>query len=138
MLSAEIGDVLMISEGRSGVDNVYSLRNGWCWHPDQRILRSRLIFPGILRLELDKASYEKAGLVGKPIRSGGRKHEKSRYRTLGKSFPSSRGQFNANILNLSRRNKPPSTIHAAWEERLRTNRLGLQKCVECISNVAIL
>ncbi|KAL1958606.1 hypothetical protein VTO42DRAFT_4203 [Malbranchea cinnamomea] len=57
----KIGNILMISEGRSGVDNVYSLKNG------------------ILRLELDKSTYERAGLVGKPIRSGGRKHEKSRY-----------------------------------------------------------
>ncbi|KAJ9272106.1 hypothetical protein DTO212C5_1869 [Paecilomyces variotii] len=54
-------DVLMISEGRSGVDDVFSLRNG------------------ILRLELGRESYEKSGLSGKPIRSGGRKHAKERY-----------------------------------------------------------
>ncbi|KMU73254.1 hypothetical protein CISG_09987 [Coccidioides immitis RMSCC 3703] len=54
-------NILMISEGQSGVDNVYSLRDG------------------ILRLELDKSSYERAGLVGKSVRSGGKKHVASRY-----------------------------------------------------------
>ncbi|KAK2801116.1 hypothetical protein FQN50_007843 [Emmonsiellopsis sp. PD_5] len=57
----KIGDILMISEGQNGVDNVYSLKDG------------------VLRLELDKNSYERAGLDGKPIRSGGRKHVKERY-----------------------------------------------------------
>ncbi|KAK4962230.1 hypothetical protein LTR28_004627 [Elasticomyces elasticus] len=33
----------------------------------------------ILRLELDRTSYEKAGLVGKPIAHHGRKHVKQRY-----------------------------------------------------------
>ncbi|OAL69634.1 hypothetical protein A7D00_6348 [Trichophyton violaceum] len=57
----KIGNVLMISEGRSGIDNVYSLKDG------------------VLTLELDKSTYERAGLVGKAIRSGDRKHIKSRY-----------------------------------------------------------
>lgn len=35
---------------------------------------------GILRLELGKEVYERTGLTGKPIRSGGRKHAKERYR----------------------------------------------------------
>ena len=34
---------------------------------------------GILRIELPKEIYERAGLVGKPIRDGGRKHIKTRY-----------------------------------------------------------
>ncbi|KAL1988258.1 hypothetical protein VTN96DRAFT_233 [Rasamsonia emersonii] len=55
------GDVLMISEGRAGVDDVFSLRNG------------------VLRLELGKEKYERTGLTGKPIRSGGRKHAKERF-----------------------------------------------------------
>ncbi|PLB46750.1 hypothetical protein P170DRAFT_511434 [Aspergillus steynii IBT 23096] len=55
------GNILMISEGRSGSDNVFSLRDG------------------ILRLELGKEVYERTGLTGKPIRSGGRKHGKERY-----------------------------------------------------------
>ncbi|KAA6406916.1 MAG: hypothetical protein FRX48_09214 [Lasallia pustulata] len=55
------GNILMLSEGRPGVDNVFSLKDG------------------ILRLELAKESYERAGLVGKPVRDGGRKHIKTRY-----------------------------------------------------------
>ncbi|MCJ1368302.1 hypothetical protein MMC16_007444 [Acarospora aff. strigata] len=55
------GNVLMISEGRPGVDDIYSLANG------------------ILKLELSKESYERAGLVGKAIRDGARKHVKTRY-----------------------------------------------------------
>lgn len=42
------GNILMLSEGVYGVGNVYSLRDG------------------ILALSLDKESYERAGLVGKP------------------------------------------------------------------------
>ncbi|KAB8236312.1 ribonuclease P protein subunit p40 [Aspergillus alliaceus] len=55
------GNILMISEGRSGSDNVYTLRDG------------------ILKLELGKEIFERTGLTGKPIRSGGRKHVKERY-----------------------------------------------------------
>lgn len=36
-------------------------------------------WPGILRLELPKETYERSGLSGKPIRDGGRKHLKTRY-----------------------------------------------------------
>ncbi|KAE8364363.1 ribonuclease P 40kDa subunit-domain-containing protein [Aspergillus caelatus] len=55
------GNILMISEGRSGSDNVFTLRDG------------------ILKLELGKEIFERTGLTGKPIRSGGRKHTKERY-----------------------------------------------------------
>ncbi|KAE9979322.1 hypothetical protein EG328_000967 [Venturia inaequalis] len=55
------GNVLMRSEGRPGVDNLFSLQDGK------------------LRLELDKATYERCGLVGKAIPDHGRKHVKSRY-----------------------------------------------------------
>ncbi|KNG86645.1 hypothetical protein ANOM_004361 [Aspergillus nomiae NRRL 13137] len=55
------GNVLMISEGRSGSDNVFTLRDG------------------VLKLELGKEVFERTGLTGKPIRSGGRKHAKERY-----------------------------------------------------------
>lgn len=37
-------------------------------------------YPGILNLELGKEVFERTGLTGKPIRSGGRKHAKERYR----------------------------------------------------------
>ncbi|KAL2430812.1 hypothetical protein ABEF95_013579 [Exophiala dermatitidis] len=55
------GNILMLSEGQPGVDNVFSLKDG------------------VLRLELGKEVYERTGLQGTPVRSGGRKHIKSRY-----------------------------------------------------------
>ncbi|OJJ82147.1 ribonuclease P protein subunit p40 [Aspergillus glaucus CBS 516.65] len=57
----KIGNILMISEGHSGTDNVFSLRNG------------------MLRLELGKETLECTGLTGKPVRGGGRRHSKERY-----------------------------------------------------------
>ncbi|OJJ05690.1 hypothetical protein ASPVEDRAFT_174862 [Aspergillus versicolor CBS 583.65] len=55
------GNVLMLSEGRSGLDNVFSLVDG------------------VLKLELSKEIYEGTGLTGKPIRYGGKKHGKERF-----------------------------------------------------------
>lgn len=37
------------------------------------------IVQGLLRLELDKATYERAGLQGTPMRDGGLKHKDNRY-----------------------------------------------------------
>ncbi|KAF2484347.1 ribonuclease P 40kDa subunit-domain-containing protein [Neohortaea acidophila] len=55
------GNILMLSEGRPGVDPVFSLSDG------------------ILRLEIDRPTFERVGLEGKPIPSAGRKHIKVRY-----------------------------------------------------------
>ncbi|KAF2401239.1 hypothetical protein EJ06DRAFT_508758 [Trichodelitschia bisporula] len=55
------GHVLMISEGRPGVDNWFCLKDG------------------VLRIEVDKPTYERCGLVGKPVQGEGRKHIKARY-----------------------------------------------------------
>ncbi|KAF2808428.1 uncharacterized protein BDZ99DRAFT_371552, partial [Mytilinidion resinicola] len=55
------GNIMMLSEGRPTVDNVFSL------------------YEGILKLELDRPTYERCGLVGKPIEDGGKKHKKARY-----------------------------------------------------------
>ncbi|KAJ5762372.1 uncharacterized protein N7511_005754 [Penicillium nucicola] len=55
------GNILMISEGRSGSDNVFTLRDG------------------VLRMELGKEVFERTGLTGKPFRSSGRKHAKERF-----------------------------------------------------------
>ena len=51
----------MLSAGKTNHDNIYSLCNG------------------VLRLEVDKATYERMGLDGTAIPSGGRKHVKTRY-----------------------------------------------------------
>jgi len=74
----------MISEGRSGTDNVFSLRDGEylgvSCPPIQLVLTHGFWWLGILRLELGKEIFERTGLAGKPIRGGGRKHAKERYR----------------------------------------------------------
>ncbi|QIX02237.1 hypothetical protein AMS68_007754 [Peltaster fructicola] len=55
------GNILMLSEGRLGIDETYTLREG------------------ILRLEVDRPTYERLGLTGNVIESKGRKHVKARY-----------------------------------------------------------
>ncbi|CZT41850.1 uncharacterized protein RSE6_01649 [Rhynchosporium secalis] len=55
------GNILMLSEGKSDIDNVYSLREG------------------VLTLHLDKESYERAGIVGKPDGVKGKRGTKPRW-----------------------------------------------------------
>ncbi|KAI9728660.1 MAG: hypothetical protein M1828_002766 [Chrysothrix sp. TS-e1954] len=55
------GDLSMRSEGRPGVDEVFSVHKG------------------ILMLEVDKSTYERVGLEGKAIPDGGRKHKPHRF-----------------------------------------------------------
>jgi ribonuclease P/MRP protein subunit RPP40 len=54
---------MMLAEGRPLVDNVFSL------------------YEGVLRLELDRPTYERCGLQGNPIEDGGKKHQKARWGT---------------------------------------------------------
>ena len=78
---------MMLSEGRPGIDNCFRLKDGTLGHLDilrvinvcQRLITNQT---GILTLELEKESYERAGLVGKSVWSGGRRHVKSRYRMI--------------------------------------------------------
>ncbi|KAK4183115.1 ribonuclease P 40kDa subunit-domain-containing protein [Podospora australis] len=55
------GNILMLSEGRRGIDNVFTLRNG------------------TLTLYLDKATYERAGLVGRTHGVKGKRGDKPRW-----------------------------------------------------------
>ncbi|KAK4547394.1 hypothetical protein LTR36_001050 [Oleoguttula mirabilis] len=55
------GNILMLSQGRPGIDHVFSLCDG------------------NLRLEVDKPTYERMGLQGKAMPNEGRKHVKARY-----------------------------------------------------------
>ncbi|WPG99638.1 Hypothetical protein R9X50_00245700 [Acrodontium crateriforme] len=57
----KLGDIIMLSQGIPGIDNVFSLAHG------------------ILRLEVNKSTYERMGLQGTPTPSHGRKHVKARY-----------------------------------------------------------
>lgn len=68
----------MLSEGRPGIDDKYSLKEGNLFlGPLSHSKLSMAI--GVLRLDLAKENYERCGLVGKAIQDGGRKHAKSRY-----------------------------------------------------------
>jgi ribonuclease P/MRP protein subunit RPP40 len=55
------GNITMLSEGRLLVDHHFELVNG------------------VLKMELDRATYERCGLHGSPIEDGGRKHQKARW-----------------------------------------------------------
>ncbi|KAL6717877.1 hypothetical protein ACLMJK_003962 [Lecanora helva] len=55
------GNIMMVSEGRPGIDDKYTLKDG------------------TLRLELAKENYERSGLLGKAISDGGRKHMETRF-----------------------------------------------------------
>ncbi|TVY82004.1 Ribonuclease P protein subunit p40 [Lachnellula suecica] len=61
VLTRPLGNILMLSEGTLGVDNTYRLREG------------------ILTLYLDKESYERAGIVGKPDGGKGKRGTKPRW-----------------------------------------------------------
>ncbi len=68
----------MLSEGRPGIDDKYSLKDGTL--SLERLSHSKLsVAIGVLRLDLAKENYERCGLVGKAIQDGGRKHMKSRF-----------------------------------------------------------
>jgi ribonuclease P/MRP protein subunit RPP40 len=55
------GNIMMLSEGRPLVDNRFEL------------------YEGVLKLELDRPTYERCGLQGTPIEDGGKKHQKQRW-----------------------------------------------------------
>ncbi|KAF2198656.1 hypothetical protein GQ43DRAFT_443139, partial [Delitschia confertaspora ATCC 74209] len=57
------GNIALLSSGRPNIDDshIFSLR------------------AGILRIELDRATYERCGLQGRPIEDGGKKHKKARF-----------------------------------------------------------
>jgi ribonuclease P/MRP protein subunit RPP40 len=74
------GNVLMLSSGRRRVDNRFSLINGTIYGR----LAPSLICSGVLKLDLDKETYERCGLSGKPARSDGRYHVVARYCKSGR------------------------------------------------------
>ncbi|KAH9865822.1 hypothetical protein J1614_009409 [Plenodomus biglobosus] len=55
------GNIMMLSEGRPLLDNRFEL------------------YDGTLRMELNRPTYERCGLQGKPIEDGGKKHQKQRW-----------------------------------------------------------
>ncbi|KAK1080859.1 hypothetical protein LTR33_005183 [Friedmanniomyces endolithicus] len=61
VLISGVGNIVMLSQGRPGIDPVY------------------LLSEGMLRLEVNKVMYERMGLEGKVIPGEGRKHVKARF-----------------------------------------------------------
>ena len=55
------GNIMMLSEGRPLLDNCFEL------------------YDGMLRMELNRPTYERCGLQGTPIEDGGKKHQKQRW-----------------------------------------------------------
>ena len=72
----------MLSEGRPGIDDKYSLKDGARMQSAISCKPTLNLPIGVLRIDLAKEKYERSGLVGKPIRDGGRKHMKTRYSKL--------------------------------------------------------
>jgi hypothetical protein len=70
---------MMLAEGRPLVDNVFSL------------------YEGVLRLELDRPTYERCGLQGNPIEDGGKKHQKARWGMTCTHFPNRRIMIDEDI-----------------------------------------
>ena len=58
------GNIVMLSEGRSGTDHVLSLMDG------------------VLRIEVDRSTYQKLGLEGRAVGGEGSKHVKERFGEL--------------------------------------------------------
>ncbi|KAJ4380654.1 hypothetical protein N0V86_004015 [Didymella sp. IMI 355093] len=56
------GSADMLSEGRAGLDTRFEIRDG------------------VLAIDMDRKTYESAGLVGAPVEDGGKKHQKMRWR----------------------------------------------------------
>jgi hypothetical protein len=103
------GNVLMLSEGRRGVDKLYTLRDGESVEPN---VGPFIDISGILTLYLDKESYERAGLVGKPDGVKGKRGTKPRW---GKTFAVE------NLLNFSLHLKScgsqsTPSLNATWQE----------------------
>lgn len=71
--------MVMLSEGRIDADNVFSLKDGGYSIIHIISMESNLLVSGVLTLYLDKETYERAGLVGKPFGVKGQRGLKPRW-----------------------------------------------------------
>ena len=71
----------MLSKGRVDADNVFSLKDGNYppASPSDRRFFAKLLNLGTLTIYLDKETYERAGLVGKPYGVKGKRGLKPRW-----------------------------------------------------------
>ena len=89
---------------------------------------------GVLRLELDKESYQRSGLQGQPVPGGGRKHVKARYRTFDWCLCFLESESNQD----SDRNRVTQAFRVAWKEKLRKAYLCCEECAESVHGLALL
>ena len=80
------------------------------------------LLAGVLRLEMSKDLYERAGLVGRAISEGGRKHVRAR-------FCKTSGTLESLALTgtFSGRSGPEGTFNGPWQERVRADSMGFQE-----------
>lgn len=71
----------MLSEGKTTIDNTFMLKEGML-QPSRTIKFVSNILTGVLTMHLDKESYERAGLVGKPHGAKGNRGLKPRWSAL--------------------------------------------------------
>jgi hypothetical protein len=109
------GNILMRSESRPDVDHVYSLCDG------------------VLRLEVNKPTFERLGLEGKAIPSHGRKHVKARY---GQSKCMRRCQCMLTVA--SYRAQSQAALHGPWKARIREDTVGLPERAQSCRGLALL
>lgn len=79
-----LGNILMLSEGKAGVENAYTLKEGKCSRLGERFVIRFNFQIGLLTMHLDKESYERAGLVGVPDGVKGKRGTKPWW---GKCYP---------------------------------------------------
>lgn len=72
---------MMLSEGTVGVDNVFVLKSGKSWRTAHHI-PTLTDSSGNLKMFLDKETYERAGLVGKPHGVKGKRGLRPRWGTF--------------------------------------------------------
>jgi ribonuclease P/MRP protein subunit RPP40 len=72
----------MLSRAMAGFDKIYSLREGIIFPPWGLKFRLTNWRAGILTLYLDKETYERAGLVGKPDGVKGKRGTRPRWGKL--------------------------------------------------------
>lgn len=121
------GNIMMLSEGRPNVDNRFEL------------------FDGILRMELNRPTYERCGLQGMPIEDGGKKHQKQRWTVEHNLRASSMKQGGKAFSRLQKACKDVLNHSLAWlfynfnpssSEALRDGREPISKHAPKIMKVA--
>jgi len=114
------GNIAMLSEGRPLIDNRFEL------------------YEGVLRMELDRQTYERCGLQGVPIEDGGKKHKKQRWVvTYDLKLPSMKhGKSGFGRLEWACKNVLNSSLTWLWWNANPSSREALEEKREVLSRHA--